>query len=238
MKKMIFFLACAALPWPGAAAEGRHLVELFTSQGCSSCPPADRLLGKLLRSRDDIVALEFHVDYWDDLVHGLAGSWSDPFSDAAYTRRQYRYASRGLEGPGGVYTPQVVVDGRAAAVGSNESDIEALLDGAVPAAADVAVARDGSAMRVSVSGQVAGRAGVWFYIYDERQVTRVEAGENRGKTLTNHHVVREVRRLGDWQGGARSYTVDKYYLLDNRGCAVVVQRPEQGAVLGTGHCPS
>lgn len=239
MKKTFFFLLATLLvPAVGYAAEGRHVVELFTSQGCSSCPPAERLLGKLIKSRDDVVALELHVDYWDDLVYGLAGKWSDPFSDSAHTLRQRRYKARGLAGDNGVYTPQAVVNGQSAVVGSNEKALRELLERPAPSEARVEVRRDGSTMRVSVSGQSSGRAEVWFYIYDEHQVTKVEAGENMGKTLSNHHVVRETRRLGQWQGQNREYAVDNYHLIDNRGCAVVVQRPGQGAVLGASLCPT
>lgn len=239
MKKTLFFLLACLLP-PGAvnAAESRHVVELFTSQGCSSCPPAERLLGKLIKSRDDVVALELHVDYWDDLVYGLAGKWSDPFSDSAHTLRQRRYQARGLAGSNGVYTPQAVVNGQSAVVGSNEKALRELLDRPAPFGAEVEIRREGGTMRVFVSGQSSGRAEVWFYIYDEHQLTKVEAGENMGKTLSNHHVVRETRQLGEWAGENREYIVDNYHLIDNRGCAVVVQRPEQGAVLGAGLCPT
>lgn len=237
-RTFLFLIACLLFPGSGYASEGRHVVELFTSQGCSSCPPAERLLGELIKSRDDILALELHVDYWDDLVYGLAGKWSDPFSDSAHTQRQRRYKARGLAGNNGVYTPQAVVNGHTAVVGSNESALNDLLERPAPSEAHVEIRREGSTMRVSVSGQSGARAEVWFYIYDEHQVTKVEAGENMGKTLSNHHVVREVRRLGEWQGQSREYTVDNYYLIDNRGCAVVVQRPEQGPVLGAGLCPT
>ena len=98
-----------AIATAAAAEEVPTVVELFTSQGCYSCPPAEAFLGELAK-RSDVVALEFHVDYWDDLVYGSAGQWKDPFSDPAYTRRQQVYA-RGIPG-GRVYTPQIVVDGR------------------------------------------------------------------------------------------------------------------------------
>lgn len=240
MKKSVTILVSAFLLLTafGARSGDKHVVELFTSQGCSSCPPADRLLGKLINSRDDIVALAFHVDYWDELVYGLAGRWSDPFSDSAYTERQRRYKSRGLAGDNGVYTPQVVVDGRSAAVGSNKAAIERLLDRPPPRATSLSLERDSGSMRVTVSGDDTADAAVWLYRFDLRNVTKVEAGENKGKTLTNHHVVRDIRRLGSWDGGTREYRVEKLYLNEDEGCAVVVQLQGQGAVLGAASCRS
>ncbi|MDZ7840426.1 MAG: DUF1223 domain-containing protein [Gammaproteobacteria bacterium] len=238
MKRFIPLLVCVLALAAGSAATAgnRHVVELFTSQGCYSCPPAERLLGKLISSRDDIVALEFHVDYWDDLVYGLAGRWVDPFSDSVYTQRQRRYKARGLQGENGVYTPQAVVDGRWAAVGSNKSAVEALLDNPVPRAASLTVDLGSIAARVRVSGADPGGADVWLYRFDLRRVTRVESGENKGKTLTNHHVVRSMSRLGRWEGGTQEYLVEGLYLSEGENCAVVVQRADQGEVLGAAPC--
>lgn len=230
---LVLFLFAA-----GVHAGDKHVVELFTSQGCYSCPPAERLLGKLIESRDDLVALEFHVDYWDDLVYGLAGRWPDPFSNSAYTKRQRNYKRRGLEGNNGVYTPQAVVNGRSAVVGSNRQALEQLLMSRAPQNASVVLERGPGSMRVAVSGETTGAAEVWLYRFDLRNVTKVDAGENKGKTLTNHHVVRTIHRLGDWEGETREYLVDDLELGDNQGCAVVIQRPDQGAVLGAELCPS
>lgn len=234
----VLLSALLVLAASGVRAGDAHVVELFTSQGCSSCPPADRLFGKLIGSRDDVVALAFHVDYWDELVHGLAGRWPDPFSDSAYTQRQYRYKARGLDGSNGVYTPQVVVNGRSAAVGSDKQAIEQLLTSPAPGAAGMTLERGAGSMRVTVSGEPGGDAEIWLYRFDVRNVTRIEGGENKGKTLTNHHVVREMRRLGDWQGGPREYVVDGLYLNEDENCAVVAQRPGQGEVLGAAYCRS
>jgi hypothetical protein len=101
------------------AAHQLRLVELFTSHGCSSCPAADKLLAELLRQDETLMALEYHVDYWNTLVHGSAGNWVDPFSRSEYSTRQREYAAAGLSGQPGVYTPQVIVNGRVAAVGSD-----------------------------------------------------------------------------------------------------------------------
>ena len=95
---------------------GAVVVELFTSQGCYSCPPAEKFLGDLAE-QETVIALDFHVDYWDNLVHGADGKWKDPFSRPAYTQRQRVYNQR-IRGTGNVYTPQMVIDGRLEAVGS------------------------------------------------------------------------------------------------------------------------
>lgn len=239
MKKTILLLFCAALPWSTAGADNKHVVELFTSQGCYSCPPADRLLGEMIKYRHDIVALGFHVDYWNNLVYGGAGSWTDPFSDRAYTRRQRLYDSRGLEGNNGVYTPQAVVDGRTGLVGSNGTRLKQLLAAHAPDTARVMLENGGGSLRIKVSGdKPTAPADVWLYRFDVKNVTQVTAGENNGKTLVNHHVVREIRRLGDWQGREQEYIVDDFMPDGEQGCAVVVQRPNQGPILGADLCPS
>ena len=118
----LFAALCVALAAaPVAAAERPIVVELFTSEGCSSCPPADALLAELA-TRPEVLALSFHVDYWDRL------GWKDPFSSAAATARQRHYAE--ILGLGNVYTPQIVVDGRWQAVGSDRGEVEHALDAA------------------------------------------------------------------------------------------------------------
>ena len=131
-------VALLALSCIAARADEPTVVELFTSQSCYSCPPAEAFLGELVE-REDLVALEFHVDYWDDLVYGSSGQWKDIFSDAAYTERQRVYAGRI---PGSqVYTPQVVVDGVAQTVGSRRGNVLRLIESAraAPKPARVAV---------------------------------------------------------------------------------------------------
>lgn len=240
MKKATLFLyLLGVLPIAAHADTGnKHVLELFTSQGCYSCPPAVALMGELIKSREDVVALEFHVDYWNDLVYGSAGKWADPFSDNSYTQRQRRYNGRGLEGNNGVYTPQAVVNGQAAVVGSNSRALDQLLKRPAPASAILMLDREAGSIRVGVSGQATAPAEVWLYKFDVSNVTEVGAGENKGKTLTNHNVVREVRLLGEWKGQDQEYRVEGLDLGSGQGCAVVVQFPGQGAVLGADFCPS
>ena len=215
------------------------MVELFTSQGCYSCPPAEAFLGELVE-REDVVALEFHVDYWNDLVYGSAGRWVDRFSDADFTARQRRYAARI---PGSqVYTPQIVVDGAAQAVGSRRDRVLRLIErsGAAGKPARVSVRPEpaGGFTVTVASGARGTEAVVLLARYDLRHVTAIGAGENKGKTLTNHHVVRELRRVGDWNGEQVEIPIAGLRLAPHQGCAVIVQSAGQGAILGAASCPS
>ena len=231
--------AALALSCASARAGEPTVIELFTSQSCYSCPPAEAFLGELVE-REDLVALEFHVDYWDDLVYGSDGQWKDVFSDAAYTQRQRVYAGRI---PGSqVYTPQVIVDGVAQTVGSKQNRVLRLIESAraAPKPARVSVQPEPSGgLRITVdSATETGDAEVLLARYDVRKVTKIVAGENKGKTLTNHHVVRELRRLGEWKGEKWEVSVADIHLAPNQSCAVIVQSAGQGAILGAAACPS
>ena len=233
------FVAALALSCAAARAGEPTVVELFTSQSCYSCPPAEAFLGELVE-RDDVIALEFHVDYWDDLVYGSDGLWKDVFSDPVHTQRQRVYAGRI---PGSqVYTPQVVIDGVAQTVGSKRARVLRLIESAGSAPKPV---------RLSVQPEPSGGltvtlepaeehtdAEVLLARYDLRRVTVIETGENKGKTLTNHHVVHELRRLGEWKGEQWEISVADVRLASNQGCAVIVQAAGQGAILGAASCPS
>ena len=213
------------------------VVELFTSQSCYACPPAEALLGELA-GRSDIIALEFHVDYWNDLVYGLAGRWIDVHSSPAYTERQRRYATR-LPG-GGVYTPQAVVNGRREAVGSRTREVER----AIAAAQDARVPRTAMTVEATPSGLTIriDRAApmppvpLWLVRYRLRETTRVGAGENRGKTLANHHVVTSLAEIGTWSGDAAVIAIP-LELAPGEGCAVLAQGRELGPILAAAACP-
>jgi hypothetical protein len=177
------------------------VVELFTSQGCSSCPPADRLLTRLAEDAGyagRVVPLSFHVDYWNHI------GWTDPFSSPRWSQRQRRYAGRLAKGR--VYTPQTVVDGRAVAVGSDERLIREQIAVAFERARDARIdLRVGAAtagvlpVRASVqlTGDVPGSADLelWVALAERGLVTPVRAGENAAATLRNDHVVRHLERL-------------------------------------------
>jgi hypothetical protein len=245
----IFFLLACAMGWivagsPGdmsAEASGnKTVVELFTSQSCYSCPPAEAYLGELVE-RGDVIALEFHVDYWDDLVYGAAGRWKDVFSSPANTDRQRVY-NRNIRGAAQVYTPQMVVDGRVEAAGTRRGAVESAIAGQARdqrSRLDVAVARtsDGG-LTVAIDGPLKAPALIWLARFERARVTRVKAGENEGKILANHHVVTGMERIGAWSGAAMTATVPGVALSSNEGCAVLVQSEAQGPILGAAECPA
>jgi hypothetical protein len=192
-----------AAMWVGFAGGARAapvVLELFTSQGCSSCPPADALLGELAAA-PGVLALDMHVDYWNGL------GWRDPFALAAMTARQEAYAA--LLGQGEVYTPELVVGGVRGVVGSDRAAVAQAI-GAVRAAAardagvDLRLERAGGRVVVNV-GAGAGAGGVVLVGYEPRVVTRVRGGENGGRTLVETNVVRAMVPLGAWSGTAERF---------------------------------
>ncbi len=194
------------------------VVELFTSQGCSSCPPANANL-VALSTRPDVLTLSFNVTYWDDL------GWPDTFAKPAFTQRQRDY-QRGL-GTDNVWTPQVVVDGRAHVVGQRLTQIQTLIDRHRPTAAPRIVFRDGG-VGVAGGSAVDQPADVWLFRPIDVPVAR---GENGGRTLPHASVVRDLVRLGRWSGGAaqgfRLPPPSRAGLLT----AVLVQGPDGGLIL-------
>jgi len=233
---LLFALALGALASGPAQAGGPlTVVELYTSQGCSSCPPADRFLAELA-ARDDVVALSEHITYWDYL------GWKDTFGSQTATQRQRDY---GREfGRSSVYTPQMVIGGREHVVGSDnaalartvqrdQADDRPRLDVTLTQA-------DPDTILVHISEHESGTqepAVVWLFRYDRENTVAVERGENAGKSLTYHNVVREIRRLATWRGEAVSIPLA---LGDLRaggrdGCAIVVQRRGTGPIIGAAH---
>src|SRR6516165_12456796 len=181
---VLFLSLCLPVGITAARAGDRPiLVELFTSEGCSSCPPADALLAELAR-RPDVLALSFHVDYWDRL------GWKDPFSSPAATERQERYAQ--LLRLATVYTPQMVVDGKWQAVGSDHAEVKRALDAAGHGVAEVpvslAIDRGLAQIKLGAAGDPVSGA-VLLIGFDRRHVTAVQRGENSGRTLAHVDVV-------------------------------------------------
>lgn len=240
------------------AADGHSsetkVLELFTSHGCYSCPPADELLGELLKSDPNIIALEFHVDYWDKLVYGSDGSFKDPYSNPEYTLRQHAYNQQRLEGRRGVYTPQMVVNGRYVAVGSQRRYIKHGLDTIKRPYVDLSVTTDSAAgaARTNLQITVDNSAGndiprdayVWLAIFDVETTTKITGGENNRKTLVNHHVVRQFEPIqtsngpGALRDGALTLELETEIALEKgQGCAVVFQRTSPGPIYGASYCP-
>ncbi|MBJ7485077.1 thioredoxin family protein [Brevundimonas sp.] len=206
------------------ARPGLTVVELFTSQGCSSCPPANANLTRLA-GRPDVLALSFGVTYWDQL------GWPDTFADPAFTARQRAYQT-GLDNDN-VWTPQVVVDGRADVVGQDLRQIETLIAAhrafTGPALAFRKV-RDRDAVGLS-GGTVTGPTDIWLVRYDPRVVeVPVRRGENGGRTLPHANVVRELVRLGRWEGRTVGFALPAP-TRPGLSTAVLVQEPGGGRIV-------
>lgn len=196
------------------------VLELFTSQGCSSCPPADALLAEL-SGRKDVIALGFHVDYWDRL------GWKDPLSTPGATARQRNYSK--IFGRNEIYTPQLVVDGAQSMVGSDRDKVlGALREGSPIAQAPVIFAPDAKSVTVD-AGQ--GQGAVLLVRFVERRETRVKAGENTGHAADDVNAVTELTSLGDWMGSPTRFKIPT--LATGEGLAVLVQSPE-GRIVGAG----
>ena len=185
--------------FPAWAAPPRRPVvaELFTSEGCSSCPPADALLVELAR-RPDVLALAFHVTYWNSL------GWKDPFSLDLATARQRAYAA--MLGESDIYTPELVVDGRQAVVGSDRAAVSMALDAASREASAPRLLRlrvGDAGLHVDIAaGKGAGT--VWLVGFDHLHRTAIGRGENSGRTLLEANIVRAARPVGHWTGAALS----------------------------------
>jgi hypothetical protein len=224
MIRTVLVIFCLLLGGVTAAAGERPiLVELFTSEGCSSCPPADALLAELGR-RSDLLALSFHVDYWDRL------GWKDPFGHAAATRRQNRYAQ--LFGLDHVYTPQIVVDGRWQAVGSDRG---AVTD-AVRAARQVAqtipmkIALGDREASVTLGADPRRRSAALLLVaFDRRHIDRVGGGENSGRVLMHVDVVRGFAEVGRTSGAGGSIAAPARWVADR--IAAILQQ-DDGRVIG------
>ena len=208
------------------------VVELFTSQGCSSCPPADALLGELSK-RSDVLALGFHVDYWDYI------GWKDPYASKLATKRQKLYAESFKASF--VYTPQMVVNGTIESVGSDRAGVEAAVEKAKTRAAahpTLVLERraDGGLLVHIGAAEVKRSATVWLACFDRQRSTAVPRGENAGSTLTNYHIVRHFESLGTWKGQIVDFSlgpdvVAEYAGRPDQDMAVLVQTEGVGPIL-------
>jgi hypothetical protein len=234
----------SAKPGPDDTSRTPVLVELFTSEGCSSCPPADALLQKLERfqpiSGAELVVLSEHVDYWNDI------GWKDPFSSHEYSERQSAYAAQ--FGNGSVYTPQMVVDGRYEFVGSDvRRASEAIKEAAMTPKAPVRISigtSDEKAATIRIEAgplpSTAGShsAGVFLAIADNSDESQVSAGENAGRRLQHVAVLRELTRIGTLDESSKLRRDIKMDLSSRTRAGlrivVIVQEPDAGKVLGAG----
>ena len=213
------FTAFAVPAW----ADSPVVVELFTSQGCSSCPPADEML-HALAERDDVIALALHVDYWDYI------GWKDEFAKAEFSDRQRAYAHVGQRRS--IYTPQMVVNGVTDVVGAQPRELANAISkhAAQQSAVDVALTRDGDT--VIVKADANGEAGpfmVQLVRYTARSETRITRGENAGRTLSYANVANDWNVLGEWDGEQPlSVTADLDY---DAPVVAIVQKDRFGPIL-------
>jgi hypothetical protein len=225
--------ALAVMAASAAFAGPLAVVELFTSQGCSSCPPADAAL-RSLAGRSDVIALTLPVDYWDYL------GWRDTLATPAFTARQRTYAA--TRGDRQVFTPQVVVNGKASCVGSDAAAIEHLIQAGRPGpTVAIALSESAGTVGVDVAAAASGAgpvetADVWVLPVAKAREVTIERGENRGKTITYANVVRGMTRIGQWRGAALRVEVPLATAKsDGDGYVVLLQAPhgeKPGPILG------
>ena len=225
MRQILLALAAlvtaGAAPAQAASPQEPTVVELFTSQGCSSCPPANAAVAAIA-DRPDVLALSFGVTYWDQL------GWTDTFAHQAFTNRQHRYAAWLKNNQ--VYTPQVVVNGRVHSVGNRKALLEQLIAGnARKPGPDVRLA--GDAVTIAAGAAPSGGAEVWMVRYDPRTIAvPIRRGENGGKTLPHRNVVRELVKVGTWSGSQARYALPAPTRAGLR-TAVLVQASKTGAMV-------
>lgn len=203
-----------------AHAEPKAVVELFTSQGCSSCPPADRILGELAKD-PSVVALSLPIDYWDYL------GWKDTLADSRFSARQKAYSL--ARGDRDLYTPQMVVNGVAHVIGSDRARIEGAIKDSAKAgkamSVPVTMSLSGKQLTVSVAAGAEGTSGqgeVWLCSISKAVPISIGRGENRGREVVYHNVVRNLLKVGDFNGSAGSWTIPLDSVMRNGADAAAV----------------
>lgn len=221
-----------------AHADPRAVVELFTSQGCESCPPADQIIGELAKD-PNVIALSMPIEYWDYL------GWKDTLADSRFSARQKAYSQ--MRGDRDVYTPQVVVNGSAHVVGSDRAAIDSAIRNTQKATGvmtvPVTMTLSGKQINVSVAaskGPTSAHGEVWICSVSKSVPISIGRGENRGREVTYYNVVRNILKVGDWNGSSGSWTVPlENVSRDGVDAAVVYvqdgNRDKPGAMLGAAY---
>ncbi|MGX1308634.1 hypothetical protein AB7M35_003392 [Amorphus suaedae] len=241
-RKAVLFLGLALMAFglpakaDDGASKGPAVVELFTSQGCASCPPADKLLGRLLADRN-VIALTYPVTLWDYL------GWPDTLASRENTERQFAYAQ--ARGDSAVYTPQVVVNGREDVVGNNERAVRHEIDGqtaqGLAPSVRVGLERNGSVLELRIGAAKPGApkasATIWLGSITPEVKVDIGRGENSGRSIVYHNVVRSLRAVGMWKGDPVSIDmpVDEISRDGGSACVVLVQLNAPagpGAIIG------
>jgi hypothetical protein len=221
--------ASAQTSAPAATAPAPVVVELFTSQSCSSCPPAEAYFRELA-GRPGLIALEWHVDYWNSLRAGNAGKWKDPYSSQAWTDRQRAYNKR-FTGTASAYTPQAVIGGAKETTGFNRGAIEGFIRDAAKAAPAARIhATRGPDIRFSIDGAPK-NAETLLVTYRLGATTDVRGGENNGRKLASAHLVTSAKILPP---GPSLMTA---LPAKDEGCALLLTEPNQGRILAAAACP-
>ena len=238
LSKPLTILSCAFFALTAFAGSQVHakdrplgVVELFTSQGCNSCPPADRVLGELAQD-DDVIALAYHVDYWDYL------GWRDTLGSAENTERQRDYGRS--FGSGSVYTPQAVINGRTHVNGANKNavhrTIERMADTADGMVVDVSIRQSGDSIVIEAGDSKGAprKAHLVLVYFDPVRAVAIERGENRGKTITYWNAVSSIQAAGMWHGKASRYELPLSEVTKKGagGCAVLLQASGKNGLPG------
>jgi hypothetical protein len=223
-----------------AHADPRAVVELFTSQGCSSCPPADQIMGELAKD-PNVIALSMPIEYWDYL------GWKDTLADSRFSARQKAYSQ--MRGDRDVYTPQVIVNGSANVIGSDRAGIESAILNTQKSvgvmSVPVTMTLSGKQINVSVAASKAttpGHGEVWICSVSKAVPISIGRGENRGRQVTYYNVVRNILKVGDWNGSSGSWSVPlENVSRDGVDAAVVYvqdgNRDKPGPMLGAAYTP-
>ena len=231
LKSVLAALGLLALVEGAAATPLQAVVELFTSQGCSSCPPADEAMAEL-SARPGLIALTMPVDYWDYL------GWKDTLAQPAFSARQRAYAK--LRGDRQVYTPQMVVNGTKPCIGSDRVQVDRAIAittaGQQGLPVSVRLSEENALLAVDVEGTTIKPAGVWVLPVTKSQTVQIGRGENKGRTITYTNVVRGMMRVGEWTGGKARFEVALATAKgEGDGYVVLVQTAEgskPGAIVG------
>ena len=219
-----------------ASAGSKNVVELYTSQGCSSCPPRDALLKRYI-ARSDVVALSFNVDYWDYL------GWRDTLGKAAYSKRQRAYAR--ARGDGKVYTPQIVANGLDHAVGSVPHQVDRALSKSADRLSGYRVGmqlqndKSSFIIRIGAGTKPSKPATIYVAAVDPAVTVKIKRGENHGRRITYHNVVRSMMPVGMWTGEATTIRLRRQDVLAAGGkrCAVLLQAANAGPILAADWMP-
>ncbi|WP_411816714.1 DUF1223 domain-containing protein [Hyphococcus sp. DH-69] len=234
----LFALGVSQLPAVAADSENDDIarpivVELFLSQACIRCPKAAALLPRTA-ARDDVIALSWHVDYWN-MTNTENGTWVDPFSKPEFTARQKLYNAN-IRHRSSIYTPQIVVNGQMETVGAKADKIDALLEKTEKDVPSITATIDGDMLTFNIGKSDEG-GNAYLVTFDRHTSTAITSGGNAGLTFDGYNVVTDMKPLGVVRRRGGTLRVEKTW-TQNEGCALIVQSPKQGAIVTAAYCPA